>query len=95
VSDLIEYGGPTMDDLIEFGEPIEVDLCVDCILHDAGLPTEPDWGGMIEDWDGWLFGPLTDPDDDAPIESHFSWTPCDGCGTGLGGDRYPYLAVRR
>jgi hypothetical protein len=77
-------------------EKIEIDLCVDCLMATSGLleDADPGWGGMLEEWNGWLFGYLFDPETEEPQEPHFSWSPCQGCGSGLGGDRYPHEAVR-
>ena len=76
--------------------PIEVDLCVDCLIVSSNGPGDEssEWGGFLEEWDGFLFGYVFDEEGD-PKEPHFSWSPCSGCGTGLGGDRWPHLAIHR
>jgi hypothetical protein len=77
---------------------VTVGLCVDCVTADANGADaegiEPDWCGFLPAWEGWAFGTDADADGE-PREPAFGWYPCDGCGSGLGGDRYPYVAVRR
>lgn len=81
---------------------IDIDLCVDCVFADAngaGTPEHdggpsPDWTGFLPAWDGWGFIARTERfgDYNEIKEPHFSWSPCDGCGSGFGGDRYEYTA---
>lgn len=72
----------------------EVDLCVDCVAADANGSDDasPEWLGFLPRWDGWIFGPT-----EQEAEPHFvrPGTACDGCGSGLGGDRFDYYAVPR
>jgi len=73
---------------------VQVCLCVDCVYVDANGyddSVSKDWPGFLEEWDGWLFGRI-DADEYTDGE-HFSTAACDGCGSGLAGSRYDYLAV--
>lgn len=78
-------------------ETLNVRLCQDCVYVAANgnddQSSMPDWEGFLEHWEGWLFGP--DPDADDPEQGHTvrPGTVCEGCGTGLGGLRWDYLAV--
>lgn len=78
-------------------DAIEVALCVDCVYVDAnGYDSEAvadHWTGFLDEWDGYLFGSRVDLDTGEPCEGHFSSSPCDGCGTTLGGERFDYLAL--
>lgn len=76
---------------------VDVSLCVDCITADANGPdnASPEWGGFLPAWDGYLFGPILSDEHNEPSEPHFSWKPCDGCGSSLGGDRFDYIAVHK
>lgn len=74
---------------------VPVELCVDCVAVNANgtddLGDDTDWEGFLPTWDGWIFG-AADPDD----EPHYArpGRPCGGCGSGLGGDRFDYVAVK-
>lgn len=49
---------------------------------------------MNERWpdeDGWQLSNNCDEE----CEGHFSWSRCDGCGSTLGGDRHPAVAMRK
>lgn len=76
---------------------LPVSLCVDCITVDAngvgGLPDDHTWTGFLGEWDDCIFAPVIDPETDEPAEPYFSWSPCHGCGSHLGGDRFDYLAL--
>ena len=78
----------------------EIRLCVDCVWVDAnGFDAEEigyEWPGFDDRWHGWGFSPQTERngDDNEIKEPHFSWSPCDGCGSSLGGDRYDYIAYQ-
>jgi hypothetical protein len=72
-----------------------VSLCGDCVYTDANGWDESQTGeplptpvplSLIDDGD--LIGP---DENDHICEGHFSWTPCDGCGNTLGGNRYCYI----
>jgi hypothetical protein len=54
----------------------------------------PDWYGILSDWDGWSFAYEVSEDGDQPFEPTFQWSPCESCGSGLGGDRYRYVAIQ-
>lgn len=83
---------------------IEIELCVDCVYALAnGADSEgidPDWNGISSEWEGWILSDVPcggfDPDD-LYCEGHFvrPGIRCDGCGTGLGGDRFCGVAVKR
>ena len=81
----------------ELDAMVDVDLCVDCVFADANGPEalhiSEDWTGFLPEWDGWVFGPVVSDEENEPVEPHFSWSPCGGCGSGLGGDRFRYIAV--
>lgn len=78
----------------------DIRLCVDCVWVDAnGYDAEAvayDWPGFDDRWQGWGFAPQTERHGDQHEikEPHFSWSPCDGCGSHLGGDRYDYTAYQ-
>jgi hypothetical protein len=74
----------------------EIDLCVDCLIASSNGPEDAsaEWEGLLEEWDGYLFGYVVDDEGD-PVEPHFSWSPCQGCGSGLGGDRHPHIAMSK
>lgn len=80
-------------------DEIKIRLCVDCVYADANGTAELDdsWLGFDEQrWQGWGFVPETERygDYNEIREPSFSWSPCDGCGSGLGGDRYDYIAYQ-
>jgi hypothetical protein len=80
--------------------PTDIEVCTDCILLIAnGETTDGDgiaadkhakrmeavWGIPVDI----TLGGRDDIEDDDP---HFSWKPCEGCGSPLGGDRYAATA---
>ncbi len=73
--------------------PLEVDICADCLYTDANGWDEYNTGrplphpAPLNRLRGFLIG--SGPD----LEPHFSWSPCDGCGCTLGGDRYAVTIV--
>jgi len=79
---------------------IAIRLCVDCVWVDANghdpAEIDPGWSGFLPEWDGWGFVAVTERfgDYNEIREPHFSWKPCNGCGSGLGGDRYDYTAYK-
>lgn len=77
-----------------------LNVCVDCAYVEAnGYETEavePNYSGWLPEWDGFAFSVVAcggEDVDDLYCEGHFSWSPCDGCGSLLGGDRFHYTAV--
>lgn len=80
-------------------ETYTVDVCEDCYFaFHTGVSyplTEPLPLSLL--WDVTILGGCTqhtDPNYGDGCESHgFSWMPCDGCGSVLGGDRYPLAYV--
>jgi hypothetical protein len=81
-------------------ESFEISVCVDCVAVDANghdpEAVEPNYSGWLSQWDGYAFSIVAcggDDVDDLYCEGHFLWSPCDGCGSGLGGDRFCYSAV--
>lgn len=75
--------------------PITISLCVDCYyLIGAGMPADPDpaWDPTALDDREITLGTFHDcPDRDTcecDTESYFSWQPCGGCHSTLGGERY-------
>lgn len=81
-------------------EEIKIRLCVDCVWVDANGAdpdeTSDEWHGFDARWNGWGFAAETIRHGDTCEirEPHFSWNPCDGCGSTLGGDRYDYIAYK-
>jgi hypothetical protein len=85
-------------------ETIEFEWCVDCLALDAN-GTLGDGVGvdhsdmeharrMDAQWpivDGWTLSNNCDEN----CEGHFSWARCIGCGSTLGGDRHPAVAMRK
>lgn len=73
--------------------PLEIDICPDCLYTDANGWDEYNTGrplphpAPLNRLDGFLigYGPNLEPS--------FSWQPCDGCGSTLGGDRYAVTIV--
>lgn len=93
----------THEQLIEqMDDDAPVDLCADCFYAAGSGAEDMDevWTGFLPEWNGWDFvvaacgGEFTD---DLYCEGHFvkPSTPCDGCGSTLGGDRYCHMAVKR
>lgn len=74
-------------------EPMELSLCVDCAYLDAnGLPnilSTPDCEPL-----SLLDGIDIGPTDQHCCEGHFSWSPCEGCGSRLGGLRFCYVGIQ-
>jgi hypothetical protein len=73
---------------------IELEGCTDCIMYLANgeLPEENTSGWTPEaverKWKGYHVCVAGDENS----EEHFSWQPCDVCGSSLGGNRYPCAA---
>lgn len=81
-------------------ETYTVDVCTDCYMtfHAPDMvDVEPVPAPLSRLWDVTILGGCTqhtDPNYGDGCESHgFSWMPCDGCGSVLGGDRYPLAYV--
>lgn len=79
-------------------ETYDLDICVDCLvwLANGDLPEDrPELPQDIEiRWparERWHLVPAGGEDD----EPHFSWSPCECCGSQLGGDRHKAAAWRR
>ena len=74
-----------------------VEICVDCMFAVEYWPeyvdVSSDWPGLLEQWAEWSFAYEVSEDGDQPFEPTFHWTRCEGCGSGLAGDRYRYVAV--
>lgn len=73
-------------------------LCVDCVTVDAnGRDAEgidPSWPGFLPEWSGRVMAPMLQNGGE-PEDPFFSSYPCEGCGSGLAGDRFYYIAVPR
>lgn len=91
-----ETGGTSTEFFINTGESVTLAVCVDCIqfIANGDSDTTPDDLADLIDaqWpssDGWILG--SGNDDDADVDDWegygFSWTPCESCGSNLGGDR--------
>ena len=66
-------------------------ICGDCVMaHANGDFTGMDEATEVRVKDGMdRTGPLyVVSDENGVVDSHFSWSACDGCGDRLGGDRY-------
>ena len=82
-------------------ETISLDVCVDCILWLANGDTDEDgdWSpeDILEEWDGWHLhaGGTCEycEDSEEPCEGWFSSSPCDCCGSSLGGSRHHATAL--
>jgi hypothetical protein len=78
-------------------ERIEMEVCVDCLVIDANGPDEVDPEAVARFEaasilnEGWTYANNC-PED---CEGWFSWTPCDYCGSTLGGDRHPAVLIKR
>ena len=78
--------------------PLEIDICADCLYTDANGWDERTTGRPLPDpaplshLDGFLIGGYQS-DGNGYLEPSFSWSPCDGCGCTLGGDRYAVTIV--
>ena len=82
-------------------EHFPIRVCEDCYLthhgydeHELGYtPDREPWGLLAGDDEvvdvssGWV-GDDLDDEDYAGDDDGFSWSPCDGCGSRLGGNRY-------
>ena len=69
---------------------VEFEVCTDCAMLIANGETpedNPDFA-LLPGWDGWVV--VLDSNDDG--DTHFSWSSCEGCGSRLGGDRFPAAA---
>lgn len=79
-------------------EDFDLEVCVDCLQLIANGEDYTE-AGDLEDriaaiWppeDGWRLAPNCPPDGDC---GGFSWSPCDACGSRLGGDRHYAVAFR-
>jgi hypothetical protein len=81
-----------------------IKVCATCLIVDANgdgeLPEDElrEWGGFLPDHDRSMWAHAThsdDLDETEPCEGHFSWSACEGCGSGLGGDRYCVVSMPR
>ena len=74
-----------------------IELCVDCgmFLANGTIPygDESEWAGIAERWDGWHLAVGNCPEEDCECVG-FTMSPCDGCGSRLGGSRYHGAAWR-
>ena len=76
---------------------INFDGCVDCVMWFANGEGNHEWteaefeaykSTVAERWNGYAVTIACSED----CEGHFSWSPCLGCGSTLGGDRHPMVA---
>ena len=74
--------------------PAPAAICPDCLYTDANGWDEYNTGrplphpAPLNRLDGFLIGHGPD------LEPSYSWQPCDGCGSTLGGDRYAVTIVK-
>jgi hypothetical protein len=82
-------------------DEIKFDGCVDCVMWFANgeIPSEFDEVGadeyklaMADRWKGMIVALGGSSEDEPEPEPHFSRSPCVGCGSPLGGDRYAMIA---
>lgn len=83
-------------------ETYDIQVCSDCLMMIAngttgdydGAPDDAEHDAAMDalwpDADGWDITPNCSED----CEGGFSWSPCEGCGSPLGGDRHPAVAMR-
>lgn len=78
---------------------MNIAICTDCHLaaqgydaHETGHAPDREPLSQVDAYD---VIPNVDIYAGNPMEPHFSWEPCQGCGSTLGGDRYDYLALER
>lgn len=78
---------------------IDLSVCEDCITYIAnGDENSPHVAARVDCWwpsdSGWTLvaGSSTEDEDDDGTE--FSWQQCEGCGSTLGGARYPAVAIQ-
>jgi hypothetical protein len=79
-------------------EYTRADICPDCLYTDANGWNEDLIGRPFPDpaplnrLQGYLISPETD--ETGYLEPGFSWSPCQGCGSTLAGDRYTVRIVQ-
>lgn len=77
-------------------------VCIDCMLTEEQGEKPADFEGDREPWELWdnpegakfTLTPNWDSNAENDEESgmiDFSWSPCEGCGSWLGGSRYRYM----
>lgn len=89
-------------------EHINIDICTDCALFIANgdVPDDNGWDpGDIErtwpDSEGWqisigyMHADDEGHEDTGADDTEFTWRPCEGCGSRLGGSRLAACASRR
>ena len=76
---------------MEITERYDISLCVDCYMTSQGVHEAPDEVvpeplGKLPNRSSYFaqYVKFTS----AESEAHFSWHPCQGCGSTLGGDRF-------
>lgn len=76
---------------------VHVGLCVDCVFAVEYGPKaheiDADWPGLLPENERVPFAVALDENDEPIAEPSFGKYPCFGCGSGLAGDRYPYVAT--
>ena len=69
-----------------------VSVCEDCYVASAGIPNDDtDVTPLGRLSDAVAIDPATEPDSNG--EPHFSWQPCLGCGSRLGGNLYDVIVI--
>ncbi len=73
-------------------EDVELEVCTDCLtlIANGEVPKDDPEFSLLDEWDGWMLAINCDED----CEGGFSWSQCDGCGSTLGGDRHPVIAMK-
>ena len=67
-------------------------VCEDCYVASAGIPTEgAELVPLGRLTNAVAVDPATEPE--CGDGYHFSWQPCPGCGSRLGGNRYDVIVV--
>lgn len=74
-------------------DDIELEVCDDCtfVLANGSETAEHEAAryGLEKNWQGYE---IVNACEDA-CEGSFSWSPCRGCGSDLGGNRHPAVAL--
>jgi hypothetical protein len=70
-------------------------VCIDCMLTEEQDGKPDDFDGDREPWELWdnpncTLTPNWDSDTEEGMAT-FSWSPCEGCGSILGGSRWRYM----
>lgn len=84
-------------------DTVEIEVCTDCLMAAAnglhGWECDEDWLDAYETacktYGGDPIPVSEDSENGWSCNGHFSWSPCEFCGSKLGGDRYPAVLMGR